>query len=337
MRLEATRYSRKNVLSSGPVVSHPLRNARSCNALAFAHAEPNYLAVGLDKVRNESSLVIWDISTGKPLLTHSPVTPSSARNDDQVSPPETRPPTTTLSQASVKIPRGEVGSRADTRILQQYATTDIVSSLAFVPNSVLLLAGVSQRWLRLYDLRMPLTQPNIEVASKVQGLATDPFDPHRMASFGDGAVTIWDVRHRVQPLMTFTEKDASADGAKWRSSSVFTTIEFSSTRRGLLATLEKDANHVRFWNFQQADAMETLSDGATFKDREKEQSAKTSRLWSNPTSILPWTSSNTVPSTPVESPTTSGNNLILSDTRRSRSIAVSHHLFVNSNCVHVYS
>lgn len=141
LRLEATRYAKKNVLSTGPVVSLPLRNARQCNALAFAPLDPNYLAVGLDKVRNDHSLVIWDISSEKSALTISSGHPSSAELDQQLSPPspEIRLPVA-QAQTSMKIPRGELPPRADPRIVQQYATTDVVSSLAFVPNTTLVLA-----------------------------------------------------------------------------------------------------------------------------------------------------------------------------------------------------
>jgi len=107
----------------------------------------------------------------------------------------------------------------------------------------LLLANIFNRYLRLFDLRAP----SMSLVTKLCGIAADPLDPHRIASFGDSAVTIWDVRKILQPLLIFSERDALADGA-WTKpgASSYSNIEFSSTRRGTLATMEKDSTYIRF-------------------------------------------------------------------------------------------
>ncbi|GBE80545.1 WD40 repeat-like protein [Sparassis crispa] len=315
MRLEATKYARDHVLSSGPCVSLPARNSRSCNALAFSPVDANYLAVGLDKVRNDSSLVIWDIHTATPSLSLGPTVPSATTLNA---------PLPTVRSHS-HIPRGDVGPRADSRILQQHAPADTVSSVAFLPHSpTLLLAGISHRWLRLFDLRDPLAAPTT-VASKVHGIATDPLEPHRIGCFGEGVATIWDTRHLTQPLLTFTEKDASADGARARPSSVFVTMEFSSTRRGVLATLERDAHHVRFWDLQQAATVE-LHTSPSERSRDSSQSGKVTRSWTNPSSMLPWTgsslsSSHTSQARPTSEHQAEPYYLMLSDTRRTKAFS----------------
>lgn len=247
IRLEAGKQAQqKNVLSSGPSVTLPVRNSRSCNALAFSTVDPNYLAVGLDKVRGDSSLVIWDISSFVPTL----FLPLNWSHD------ATLPPTTIVTPLQPRphpqIPRLENQARVDPRILQQHAPTEVVSSLAFLPASThLLLAGISHRWLRLFDLRSPSIAP-FNVASKVHGIATDPFDPHRIACVGDAVITIWDARRLNQPLLMFSERDAIADGAKIKPGSTYANIEFSSTRRGCLATLERDSSYVRFWDLTES-------------------------------------------------------------------------------------
>ena len=236
IRLEAAKQAQqKNVLFSGPSETLPVRNSRSCNALAFSSADPNYLAVGLDKVRGDSSLIVWDINTFTSSLALLITAPNST--------------TTPFPRPHPQIPRlDNQSNRFDHRILQQYAPTEVVSSLAFLPSSShLLLAGISHRWLRLFDLRSPST-PAVNVASKVHGIATDPFDPHRVACFGDGVISVWDARKLHQPLLMFSERDAIADGARLRPGSVYTNIEFSTTRRGCLATLEKDSSYVRLWD-----------------------------------------------------------------------------------------
>ncbi|KAG1854355.1 hypothetical protein C8R48DRAFT_721684 [Suillus tomentosus] len=273
IRLEATKVARNNILSSGPVVTLPVRNTRSCNALAFCNADPNYLAVGLDKVRGDSSLIIWDIQSATPLLS-----PSS-------------PPNLNLTEDSVlearpqpRIARAEVGHhRTDGRVLQQHAPTEVVSALAFLPQSThMLLAGISARWLRLFDLRSAVPATT-NIATKVYGIATSPIDPHQIACCGDGIITVWDARRLLHPLLMFTEKDAAADGARPRagSGSFVNHIEFSSSRRGVLAAHEKDSSYVRFWDLQQAQGSENNSDGERSRESSQTQTAK--RSWA------PWT------------------------------------------------
>ncbi|KAH7888971.1 hypothetical protein F5I97DRAFT_2006108 [Phlebopus sp. FC_14] len=269
IRLEATKATRNNVLSSGPVVSLPVRNSRSCHALAFCQVDPNYLAVGLDKVRGDHSLTIWDVQSCTSAWSTSKVGQDS--DESKVARPQPR------------IARADIGPRTDARVLQQHAPTEVVSSLSFLPRSThLLLAGVSARWLRLFDLRSAVP-PTTNIASKVSGIATNPTDPHQIATCGDNVVTVWDVRRILHPLLTFTEKDAAADGARFRPGSVVHHIEFSSTRRGVLAAMEKDSTYVRFWDLQQAQGADGMVDGELF--REPSQSRVARRSWAG----LPWT------------------------------------------------
>lgn len=310
LRLEATKQSKERILSSGPTVVLPVRNSRACNSLAFSAADPNYLAVGLDKVRGDHSVVIWDVHAAIPLLTfkgelskHAPQhAPSSSRSTGQ-------------SQRD-----RDITPKSGPRIFQQHAPAETVSSVAFLPSSSnLLLAGISHRWLRLFDLRSPQDTP-LSVASKVHVVVTDPFEPHRIGCFGDNVATIWDARRLTQPLLTFTEKDAGADGVRAKHGPEFTTMEFSNTRRGMLATLGKDAHHVRFWDLQQAEVVDASPDRT--RSRDSSQSGKITRSWTNPSSILPsaWTGGGTSNPAPVVLPSSerrSQYHLILSDTRKS--------------------
>ncbi|TFK24770.1 hypothetical protein FA15DRAFT_618942 [Coprinopsis marcescibilis] len=327
IRLEASKQSRHAgslhnntpILSTGTAVSLPVRTSRSCNALAFCTKDPNYLAVGLDKIRNDSSLIVWDISTSRQILVDQGL-PSST-DTTIVNAPTPRP--------HPQIPR--IDNRADPRILQQHALTEAVSSVAFIPNSThLLLAGVSHRWLRLFDLRST-TAAVTNVASKVQGLATDPFDAHRIASFGDGTVALWDHRKLTHPLLTFSEKDAAADGARIRQNATYAHIEFSGVRRGCLGTLEKDAGYVRFWDVTEARGLGAAegsvfggsSDGEGKSSRDSVRGAR--RTWG----ALPWSASQSqpLPNVPklVENPATpertSQAAYILADTRRTKTFS----------------
>jgi len=314
MRLEATKHTREGVLSSGPSVSLPVRSSRACNALSFSRADPNYLAVGLEKVRGDCSLVIWDVSSSKPALSFSNASTFRAGHESLE-----------LTRPLPPIQRGDFGPKADGRILQVHALTEVVSSLSFAPDAHhLLWAGISHRWLRLFDVRTSVPSTT-NVATKVQGIATDPFVPTRIATFGDGVVSIWDSRRLLQPILTFSEHDAYGDGAKpYLNPSTFTMIEFSSVRRGTIATLEKDSAHVRFWDLQEAQ-FHDITNG-----RSRDSSASGGRTsggklsWANPSSMLSWTASSSSSMPAAEgrrdrdpSPSARAPSTILVDTRKS--------------------
>ncbi|KAJ7727968.1 hypothetical protein B0H16DRAFT_1665587 [Mycena metata] len=313
LRLEATRHTRRtsaghSVLSSGPIVSLTARNSRACNALDFCRVDPNFIAVGLDKV-------IYDISSARSKLSLALPGPDG---EEAVVAPLARPPPL--------IPRYDITSRADQRMVQYHAPTELVSAVAYVANSNhLVLTGMSARWFRLLDIRTAVPAVT-SFAAKVQSIATDPCDPHRIATFGDGAISVWDARKLAPgPLLSFTEKDASADGAQFLGSSMYAGIEFSSTRRGTLAALHRDAAYVRFWDVlsthgNRADVGEASSDGDA-----GESSSLSSRLtrksW---TAGLPWTGG-TLPSLPLNPSgmLTFGRDpdlgsLVLGDTRRTK-------------------
>ncbi|KAJ7672841.1 hypothetical protein B0H17DRAFT_174454 [Mycena rosella] len=309
LRLEATKHTRRTpaghgVLSSGPLVSLTARNSRACNALDFCRVDPNFIAVGLDKVRGDSSLVIYDISSARSALSLALASPDA----DAVAPLPRPPPA---------IPRYDISPRADQRTVQHHAPTEIVSSVMYVPDSNhVLLAGMSFRWFRVLDIRTPVPVVT-SVAAKVQSIVSDPYDPHRIATFGDGFVSVWDARKLAPtPLLTFTEKDASADGALARAAAMYAEIEFSSTRRGTLAALHRDASYVRFWDMLGSHGNRPLDGGSSSSDGDAgESSSMSSRLtrksW---TAGLPWTAG--------AFPSVSGGKdqdpLLLCDTRRTK-------------------
>lgn len=287
-----------NTVRSPTIVSLPVRTSRPCNAVAFSQYDPNYLAVGLDKARGEPSLVIWDIETLSSSL-------SKASDRDRGA----------FKRPDPLLPRSV---RGDKNNLQQWAHTETVTCLTFLPHTTnLLVAGVSHKWLRLFDLRVNFspTNPLSTSTKSIDGLSIDPFDPNRIACFGeDGTVRIWDCRRFTSPLLTFTERDAVADGANPRGPYAISGIEFSSSRRGTLATLEKDAMAVRFWDTITVTYPEEYDAPSTRPEPVQEEipSSKISKL-----ARLPWSSSTTEPQTPVinSKQTTRGEQIILHNTR----------------------
>ena len=312
LRFEASRHARNSA-----AVSLPARNTRACNTLGFSPANANFLAVGLDKVRNDPSLVIWDIHAALPALSFKTATPAGSDEDSS----------TVLSRGD-----GPAGASSDPKIVQHYASAEVVSTLAWLPkNPQLLLAGISHRWLQLFDTRTSASPA--KAASKVHGIATDPFDAHRVACYSEGIVSIWDIRRFSQPVLTFTSKDASADGADGAVVAQYNSrgkggpststpvvpiahVEFSSMRRGTLATLERDASHVRFWDIHQAQFVEPGLEATRSRDSSQSGGKAVRTSW-----VKPWAgagSASTRPSSPpaaVAEP--SPYHLVLADTRRS--------------------
>ena len=145
---------------------------------------------------------------------------------------------------------------------------------------------------------------------------TDPFDPHRIACFGDSMVTVWDARKLSLPLLSFTERDAGADGARARTvqSGGYVGIEFSGTRRGMLASLEKDAPYVRFWDMMGAQPHSYTFDDAVLDESKVGKAGR--RSWAN----LPWPAGqHQTPPSPKDTSGATSGTLVLHDTRRSTS------------------
>src|ERR1700719_3176367 len=100
-------------MSSKPIVSLSVRNPRPCNALAFNPEDPNCLAVGLDRVKGDHSLMIWDIHSAVPALSLIPGMCSPA-------------PRLLDSRACVCAPALDQGPRAEARLTLQHAATESV-------------------------------------------------------------------------------------------------------------------------------------------------------------------------------------------------------------------
>jgi hypothetical protein len=158
-----------------------VRNSRSCNALAFCNVDPNYLAVGLDKVRGDSSFIIWDIQSATPSL---PLSKSSTLEKDAIA----MRPQPQIARANVVCHC--TNRRVLASVLQQYVPTDIVSTLSFLPRSThLLLAGISARWLRLFDLRtLTTTTTNIE-GPRYRGIPSQSGAVSRLSGMPNGSYT----------------------------------------------------------------------------------------------------------------------------------------------------
>lgn len=286
-------------------------------------------------------MVIWDVESTTSKVFNLKMTGVGSRGGEDASTQVQNVLGTVAGSTPVSIPYTRLDPllpsntpRNDKYMIQQWLHTETVTSLTFMPHTTdLLVAGVSHRWIRLFDLRSPsgvvgttgssgtgsststsgpgVLAPPINPQSiptkSVNGLCIDPFDYHQFASFGeDGFVRIWDYRYFTSPVLSFSEKDALSDGVEAASvTGSIAAIEYSKTRRGTIFTLEKDAYAVRLWDTVRATVEEKVSgvqdNIRTQGQTQLGQSDGTSRI--SKLARLPWSTTASSPSstTPLSS------------------------------------
>jgi hypothetical protein len=80
----------------------------------------------------------------------------------------------------------------------------------------------------------------------VLGLDTDPFCQHRFVSYGDEPVLkFWDMRQAQTPLFA-CRVSPSREAA-------IAEARFSTTRRGVIAILARDEDHLVVWKLQETE------------------------------------------------------------------------------------
>ncbi|KAF3937088.1 hypothetical protein ABW19_dt0208370 [Dactylella cylindrospora] len=147
-------------------ISLPVKHQRGCNSVAFSRA--GVLAVGLDKVRNDFCLNIWDVNSQWNTSMTVPSTPSSTK-----------------------------GGSMPTRLPQrQLAPSEMISSIQFfVDQPQVCLAGVGQRFLRAFDLRDSSGPPALNFPTRmVHGITIDRNQNYFSSCSEDGFMAIWDRR-----------------------------------------------------------------------------------------------------------------------------------------------
>ncbi|RMZ81048.1 hypothetical protein DV738_g2480, partial [Chaetothyriales sp. CBS 135597] len=142
-------------------VLFPVRSQRLCNAVALN--SDNLLAAGLDRVRTDVCLNIWDFNHRLP---SAGMTAFSKNYSEPV---------------------------------HRLASGEPITSLKFFhEDPQLLVAGVKGQFVRLYDLRDPATSSGLQFATKcVHNLAIDWLDENYIASCApspEPMISIWDRR-----------------------------------------------------------------------------------------------------------------------------------------------
>ena len=146
----------------------PIKHQRLCNAVAFG--QNSLLATGLERVRNDFCLNVWDINRSASTST----SPSSPRP----------------------------GSRRQTvEPLRQLASSEAITSIKFFSHPDVLVAGVKGVCLRVYDLRENTGSPTLQLQTGcVHNIAIDLLDENYFASATpakESIIQVWDRRAGV--------------------------------------------------------------------------------------------------------------------------------------------
>lgn len=145
-------------------VSLPAKHQRLCNTVAFSRT--GLLAAGLERVRNDFCLNIWDVNQRLPALSSPKPSPAKRFVEPY----------------------------------RSYASSEAISSIKFFSaQPEVLISGVKGRGIRIYDLRENTGNPSLQFqTSSVHNIAIDPLDENYFACAGvpkDTTIQIWDRRH----------------------------------------------------------------------------------------------------------------------------------------------
>ncbi|KAI8890822.1 hypothetical protein K501DRAFT_236548 [Backusella circina FSU 941] len=260
-----------------------VKMSRPCNVVSFSKTHPHLLAAGLDKVRNDPCLLVWDISRSLDSYSNTPSgsqTPTSSnftiRGQSQQ---ESRASITnqwklnmTITQMNdnyedrqkysdiAPISTSGSGSREQGPV-RQYGSSEAIASCVWSEhtNSPLLIAGMGNKYLRVYDIRADPGSSPLQYATKaVNGAMVDPFNPYRIASYTEeGVIKVWDLRKNNDAILTLNPETSSKN--------TLSHIAFSPSRPGFLASLAKDAFNIDIWDIQETRSYDYALNSASKK------------------------------------------------------------------------
>ncbi|XP_061193802.1 GATOR2 complex protein MIOS-like isoform X3 [Saccostrea echinata] len=186
------------------------KHTRSCIYLNWNPVDCHLLAEGLEKYRNDSCINIWNIHH-KPGNEHGDRQRYSSSHSDTT---------------GVHVPYLEIGGPSETTASFDW----------FKKEPRTFVTGMNARYLRIYDLR-DCTRPQNQTQTKmIRGVCVDRQNDHRIASFNENHVSVWDVRNFDKPMLTFQESKAVS------------SIRWCPTRKGYLGILSQDSLTVKIYD-----------------------------------------------------------------------------------------
>lgn len=156
--------------------------------------------------------------------------------------------------------------------VRQYGSSEAISSCAWSEhaNAPLLIAGMGNKYLRVYDIRADLNSSPLQFATKaVHGITVDPFSPYRLASYTEeGIIKLWDIRKSNEAVLTLNPENKTN----------LSKLVFSPTQPGFLASLTKDAFHINLWDIQETCSLQSAVDSSVQKSSSVPPAPSVSRL-----------------------------------------------------------
>lgn len=245
-------------------VQLPIKHQRLCNAVTFSPV--GLLATGLERVRNDFCLNIWDIERG-PITSSSPSSPRTPSSRNAFEP------------------------------MRKFASSEGIASIKFFSQPDTLVTGVKATSLRIYDLREHTGNPTLQFHTGcVHNIAIDPLDENYFASAApgkDSTIQIWDRRagsysatstlasgpqySQQAPALEFSKAFA---GSQSSSQGTIWSLRFCKGQRGCLGALASTGDFKVF----QMQKQYLASEGHDYNSQEGEQSAipgliNTKRIW----------------------------------------------------------
>ncbi|KAI9480747.1 MAG: hypothetical protein EXX96DRAFT_191846 [Benjaminiella poitrasii] len=257
--------------------------SRSSNVVSFSRTHPHLLAAGLDKVRNDPCLLVWDVTRSldsycnTPTGSQTPNTPVTFPIIRGFTQQETR--NTITNQWRMEGGRSNTIDSYDDRSryndippisspssgtreqgpIRQYGSSEAISSCAWSvhDNAPLLIAGMGNKYLRVYDIRADPGSNPLQFATKaVHGIAIDPFCSYRVGSYTEeGVIKLWDIRKNNEAVLTLSPENKNN----------LSKIIFSSIQPGFLASLGKDASHIDLWDIQETCSLKSALNSSVQK------------------------------------------------------------------------
>ena len=214
--------------SSQDTLSLPIKHQRVCNAVAFS--TNGLLAAGLERVRNDFCLNVFDIN----------------------------------QRLGTNSTKGFGSERQPVEPMRKLASSEVITSIKFFANQPdTLVTGVKGSCLRIYDVRETMGSPSLQLQTRcVHNLAIDPLDENYFASAspqGETTVNIWD--RRSGPRLTAASLGSGAknevqDGSVLELKnvidstssvpSVIWSLRYSKSRRGCLGILASTGQYKVF-------------------------------------------------------------------------------------------
>ncbi|KAN0004083.1 hypothetical protein ACTFIZ_010242 [Dictyostelium cf. discoideum] len=220
------------------------KHTRSCNAISWNPIYTNQLAVGLDKVRGDSSTLIWDIN----YLQSASLNNHLHKNNNYISKLQQQQ-LNNIDQPYIisQISDNSFSTSTDYtdtiyQPISEFTQSEATLALAWLPNNPsCLLVGTGSKWLKLYDIRDVNSSQSVMAHQKsVNGVCIDPFDFNRIATMSeDSHIKVWDLRNLDDPLIIVNSNCKSIQQIDW-----------CPTRSGVLASLGKDKSSIKLWDIK---------------------------------------------------------------------------------------